>query len=271
MPPRPHPRKLFGVIVGLVAVILLCVGLTTSVANAHGQPSGPKPTIVLVHGAFADASSWNPVVTELLHEGYPVIASANPLRSVSGDSKYLSSVLATITGPIVLVGHSYGGAVITNAATGNANVKALVFIAAFAPDQGESLASIGAQFPNSDLGASILPRPAPDGTDLYINPNVFRNVFAADLPRSTAATMAVTQRPLSVNGFTEASGAPAWATIPSWYMVASNDRAIDPAAERFMAQRAHARTTEISSSHVAMLSHPAAVVRMIDDAARSTS
>ena len=263
-------RRGLSTVAGLVAAVLLCVGLVVSTADAHGRPSAAKPTIVLVHGAFADASSWTPVVTQLLRQGYPVIAPADPLRGMSSDSAYLASVLATISGPIVLVGHSYGGAVITNAATGNANVKALVYIAGFALDQGESLASIGAEFTDSDLGASILQRPASDGVDLYIDPSVFRQVFAADLPRATAASMAVTQRPLGVNGFTEATGAPAWAAIPTWFMVATNDRAIDPAAERFMAERAHAHTTEIRSSHIAMLSHPGAVVRMIVDAASST-
>src|SRR3954447_438910 len=240
MPYQRVVHRGLSAVAGLVAAVLVCVGLAVSVADAHGRPSPPKPTVVLVHGAFADSSSWNPVAAELLREGYPVIAPADPLRGVTSDSSYLASVLATITGPIVLVGHSYGGAVITNAATGNPNVKALVYVAGFALDQGESLASIGAQFTDSDLGASILQRPASDGVDLYIDPSVFRQVFASDLPRATAATMAVTQRPLGVNGFTEPSGAPAWATIPTWFMVAADDRAIDPAAERFMAERAHA-------------------------------
>ena len=270
MPSRPSLHRPLAVLAGLVAAMLLCFGFGTSLVEAHGRPARPKPTIVLVHGAFADASSWSLVATALMREGYPVIAPANPLHGVKSDSDYIASVLASITGPIVLVGHSYGGVVITNAAVGNPNVKALVYIAAFAPDQGESLASIGAQFPDSDLGASILQRATPGGVDLYIQSNAFRQVFAADLPRVVTTTMAAGQRPLGVDGFTETSGVPAWATIPSWFMVAGNDRAIDPAAERFMAGRAHAHTTEIRSSHVAMLSHPAAVVAMIDDAVRST-
>jgi len=183
--------------------VLTALGLVTSVglataSSASADPVArpdrdPQPTVVLVHGAFADSSSWNPVVAKLQRLGYPVLAAANPLRGLTTDSQYLASVMATVDGPVVLVGHSYGGAVITNAATGNANVKALVYIAAFALDQGESLASISAQFPDSDLGASILPRPYPGGTDLYIRPDLFRSAFAADLPRATTDVMAATQ------------------------------------------------------------------------------
>ena len=265
---RTVPRLLRALAGAIVAVLAL--GVAVPAADAGNRPSSPKPTVVLVHGAFADASSWNPVVARLQRLGYPVLVPANPLRGLSGDSHYLASVLATIDGPVILVGHSYGGAVISNAAVGNENVRALVFIAAFALDEGESLASISTQFPDSDLGAAILPRPTPDGTDLYIRPDVFRPVFAADLPRAATDVMAATQRPLADLGFGELSGPPAWATIPSWYMVAANDRAIDPAAERFMAQRAGAHTTVERSSHVAMLSHPDDVVRMIVDAARTT-
>ncbi len=179
---RTVPRSLRALAGAVVAVLALGVAVPAAAADAGNRPSSPKPTVVLVHGAFADASSWTPVVARLQRLGYPVLAPADPLRGLTSDSQYLASVLATVDGPVILVGHSYGGAVITNSATGNGNVKALVYIAAFALDQGESLASISTQFPNSDLGSSILPRPYPGGTDLYIRPDVFRSVFAADLP-----------------------------------------------------------------------------------------
>lgn len=264
-----HPRRLRSF--ALMAIAALTLAVAAPAASAHGPARPPLPTVVLVHGAFADSSSWNPVISELQREGYHVVAPANPLRGLTSDSAYLASVLAAIDGPIILVGHSYGGAVITDAATGNPNVKALVYIAAFAPDLGDSLASISQGYPNNDLGTSVLQRPYPGGVDLYINPAVFRPVFAADLPASTTAQMAVTQRPLGVAGFTDPSAAPAWKSVPSWYLVAANDRAIDPAAERFMAARAGAHTTEIRSSHVAMLSHPDAVVRLVNDAAHATA
>jgi len=246
----------------------------TAAASHHGD--GPKPTIVLVHGAFADASGWGGVITRLEERGYTVLAPANPLRGVATDSAYIASVLATITGPIVLVGHSYGGEVITNTATGNPNVKALVYIAAFAPDAGESAGGILAQFPGSMLTPANLilrPFPQPDGTtgtDAYINPAVFQQAFCADCSDVTAAVMAATQRPGALATLSEPSGVPAWKTIPSWYLVASQDHAIPPAAERFMATRMHARTVQIDSSHAAMVSHPGPVTDLILSAAQAT-
>ncbi len=245
----------------------------TSAASHHGD--GPKPTIVLVHGAFADASGWGGVITRLEQRGYTVLAPANPLRGVATDSAYIASVLATITGPIVLVGHSYGGEVITNAATGNPNVKALVYIAAFAPDAGESAGGILAQFPGSMLTPANLilrPFPQPDGTtgtDAYINPTVFREAFCADCSADTAAVMAAAQRPAALATLSEPSGVPAWKTIPSWYLVANQDHAIPPAAERFMAARMHAQTVQINSSHAAMVTHPGAVTDLILSAAKA--
>ena len=245
----------------------------TSAASHHGD--GPKPTIVLVHGAFADASGWGGVITRLEQRGYTVLAPANPLRGVATDSAYIASVLATITGPIVLVGHSYGGEVITNAATGNPNVKALVYIAAFAPDAGESAGGILAQFPGSMLTPANLilrPFPQPDGTtgtDAYINPTVFREAFCADCSADTAAVMAAAQRPAALATLSEPSGVPAWKTIPSWYLVANQDHAIPPAAERFMAARMHAQTVQINSSHAAMVTHPGAVTDLILRAAQA--
>ena len=183
-------------------------------------------------------------------------------------------MLATVTGPIVLVGHSYGGEVITNAALGNTNVKALVYVAAFGPDKGESVGSIGAQFPGGLSAANLTFRPFPQadgsmGLDGYINLADFRELFAADVPRELASVMAVSQRPASVATLGEPSGEPAWKTIPSWYLVAEQDRAIPPAAERFMAQRMGAHTIEIDSSHVAMISHPGAVTDLILSAVRA--
>ena len=249
---------------------------SAAAAGAAHHHSGVKPTIVLIHGAFADASGWAGVITRLQDRGYTVLAPANPLRSVAGDAAYIASVLATIPGPIVLVGHSYGGEVITNAATGNPNVKALVYVAAFAPEEGETAGALATRFPGSALTPENLilrPFPQPDGTtgtDAYINPTVFRSVFCADLPATTAAVMAASQRPGSLSTLGEPSGVPAWRTIPSWYLVANQDRAIPPAAERFMAARMGAHTIQIDSSHVAMISHPDVVTRLILDADRAT-
>ncbi|HEY7069480.1 MAG TPA: alpha/beta hydrolase [Acidimicrobiales bacterium] len=261
----------------IAAAVALVVTLTPAASSGQPAQSAPaaKPTIVLVHGAFADGSSWNDVIKRLQGDGYTVIAPANPLRDVAGDSAYVQSVLATIDGPVVLVGHSYGGAVISNA--GNApNVRALVYVAGFALDQGESLASINAQFPNNQLGPAIVPRPFPQpdgtmGTDLYVNPDQFRAVFAADVPAKQTALMAATQRPLSVAAVVGTSGPAAWKTVPTWYLVARKDLTIDPEAERFMAQRAGATTVEINSSHVAMVAHPNKVTDLIEAAATATA
>jgi len=242
-------------------------------AAAQPKPTA-KPTVVLVHGAFADAAGWTDVASILLCDGYQVLAPANPLRSVSADSTYLASILATLTGPLVLVAHSYGGMVITNAALGNPNVKALVYVAAFAPDQGETLQGLQLKYPGSKLGAAALdfrPYPTPDGAgsiDGYVKTDVFRDVFAGDLPRATTDVMAATQRPGDVHTLQEPSGTPAWKTIPSWYLVARNDNLIPPAAQRFMAQRAGSRVTEVNASHVAMISQPRITTDVIRKAAR---
>ena len=255
---------------GLLSLLLTFPLRAAGAANGDPPSGGPKPTIVLVHGGWADASSWDKVARRLQDHGYTVIAPANPLRGVQYDSAYLSSVLATISGPIVLVGHSYGGVVITNAATGNPNVKALVYVAAFAPDEGETVGQLLAMNPGSEAAPPNLTfRPYPGGVDVYITPSAFHSVFCADLPAKTAAAMAATQRPIDAAALGEPSGVPAWKTIPSWYLVASNDQAIPPATERFMAKRAGATTVEIASSHVAMISHPKAVTDLILDAARA--
>jgi pimeloyl-ACP methyl ester carboxylesterase len=274
---RKAPLVILTAIIGVTALSVpqASANLPTVSTTNVIQTNNPKPTIVLVHGAFADASGWTASIKQLSRQGYPVIAPANPLRGVAADSAYLASILATITGPIVLVGHSYGGEVITNAATGNPKVKALVYIAAFAPDKGETSGALASKFPGSMLTQDNLvfrPYPLADGTtgtDGYINPAVFHQVFCADLPAGEAAVMAATQRPGSVITLGEPSGIPAWKTIPSWYLVAKQDNAIPAAAERFMAKRMGAHTTEINSSHVAMISHPAVVTQLIQAAANS--
>jgi pimeloyl-ACP methyl ester carboxylesterase len=260
-------RAALSALIGVTLVTGLGVSAihTTSAAGAKATANaGPKPTIVLIHGAFADASGWSGVITRLENRGYSVLAPANPLRGVTADSTYIASVLATIKGPIVLVGHSYGGEVITNAAQGNPNVKALVYIAAFAPDLGETSGALAVKFPGSMLTKQNLTfRPFPGAVDGYITPRVFRKVFAADVPARTAAVMAFSQRPGAVSTLSEPSGIPAWKTIPSWYMVANQDHAIPPAVERFMAARMHAHIVRIDSSHAAMVSHPGAVTDLI--------
>ncbi|MEU4536794.1 alpha/beta hydrolase [Streptosporangium sp. NPDC023825] len=270
------PRRLLGI---LVAGCLLALGLPAAPATATGTATATataKPTVVLVHGAFADASGFNDMITLLQRAGFPVIAPANPLRDVAGDAAYISSVLDTIPGPIILAGHSYGGIVITNAARGHDNVKALVYLGAFAPDQGESALQLAGRFPGSKLGEALLPRhyPLPDGTmdgvDGYITADRFREVFAADLPAAKTRQMAATQRPGSVTGLSDGSGAPAWKTIPSWYLIPTRDNVIPPAAQRFMAGRAGSKVREIDSSHVVMTSHPAAATAVVLSAYAAT-
>lgn len=257
---------------------LLALSLTAPAATAAADEDGvqgARPTIVMVHGGWADSSGWNQEVTNLEQRGFPVLAPANPLRGLQSDAGYIRSVLQTIDGPIVLVGHSYGGAVITNAAVGVPNVKALVYIAAFAPDKGESLAQLVATNPGTQIVPDALTQRAypisggGTGTDLYLKKSVFREAFAADLPLEVTNQMQATQRPFSAEAFGSASGDPAWKTIPSWYMVARQDHAIPPATERFMAARAQATTVEVDASHVPMISQPEATTRLILQAVRS--
>src|SRR5258707_10532187 len=262
----------------LAVILTLGLGLsvTAAAAASNSDPGlSPKPTIVFVHGGWADSSNWNQEITNLERRGFPVIAPANPLRDLASDAAYIRSVLQTISGPIVLVSHSYGGAVITNAAVGVPNVKALVFIAAFAPDKGESLAQLVTMNPGSQIGPTTLdfrPYPLPDGgtgIDLYIKKSAFHDAFAGDLPLTVTDQMQATRRPFANAAFVASSAEPAWKTIPSWYMVARQDHAIPPATERFMAARAHATTVEVNASHVPMISQPEATTRLILQAARS--
>ncbi|MFJ9055529.1 alpha/beta fold hydrolase [Streptomyces sp. NPDC102409] len=269
--PRPSSRRRAVTAFALVGA-LACTPLTATAAAPTRTTAATKPTIVLEHGAFADASGWNPVIQSLHKRGYTVLAPANPLRGLADDTAYLKSFLATLTGPVVLVGHSYGGAVITGAATGDPDVKSLVYIAAYAPTEGESVAQATALGGGSSpLLQHVIARPfpgaAPGDADAYLDPAFFRQVFAQDLPASQAAQMAAAQRPAAFATLTQAAPAPAWRTIPSWYLVARDDRTIPPQAERAMAARAHARTVEIDSSHAAMLSHPRAVTDLILEAA----
>jgi pimeloyl-ACP methyl ester carboxylesterase len=249
--------------------ILTIVGVLLANAVAQAQPA--KPTVVLVHGAFADSSSWNGVVALLERDGYPVVAAANPLRSVKSDADSVRSLLATITTPVVLVGHSYGGMVISNAANGLSNVKALVYVAAFAPEAGENAGALVAKFPGSAVVPALAP-PVPlagGGHDLYVRQDKFHDAFAPDLPVGAAKIAAVTQRPITDVAFGEAASEPAWKTIPSWFVYGDHDTAIPPKLHAFMADRAHARGTAVvkGASHVVMISHAKAVAKVIEQAA----
>jgi pimeloyl-ACP methyl ester carboxylesterase len=260
----------------LLAMFLFAVLLAIAPLAGHAQENPMnKPTVVLVHGAFAESSSWNRVSAKLLEKGYPVIAIANPLRSVKGDAGYLASLLDSIHGPVILVGHSYGGTVITVAATGKSNVKALVYVSGLAPELGETASALVNKFPGSTLGPTLAPPVilADGSKDLYISQDKFHAQFAADLPVNETKLMAVTQRPIPEAAFNEPAGAPAWKTIPSWFLYASLDKNIPPAVHAFMAKRAGAKeAVEIKgASHVVMMSHPDALVKMIDEATVATS
>lgn len=233
--------------------------------------TGTTPTVVLVHGAFADASGWAGVIELLQAEGIPTFAPANPLRSVSSDAAYIASAVSQIPGPVLLVGHSYGGVVITNASPQTDNVIGLVYIAAFLPDEGESVQSLAAQATDSLLGNALRPADFPTATgevghELYIDQAAFHEVFCADLPAEQAAAMAVSQRPGADTGFGEPSGPAGWKTLPSWALIATGDKTIGVTGERFMAERAGAITTEVDASHVVMMSQPQAVADFIRSA-----
>lgn len=267
------------VVVGVLLATLLALAAAVVGPAVRGDAHGrgaPKPTIVLVHGAFADASGWADVQLRLQKRGYTVHAPANPLRGIQHDAESLRLFLDTIEGPIVLVGHSYGGAVVTNAATGDSDVEALVYIAAYALAEGESLIQaneLGGG--HTEIAEHLVLRPypgaPPDDADGYIDPAFFRELFAADLPRSVTEPMAYSQRPAAASALFTPSGPPAWAEIPSWYLVAGQDKTIPPEAERAMAARAGAVTREVRSSHVPMMSRPGVVENLILDAVRATS
>jgi pimeloyl-ACP methyl ester carboxylesterase len=262
------------VMLSAAALAAVCLTLILGSGDALAR-SGAKPTIVLVHGAFADASGFGAVTDRLQDRGYTVISPANPLRGPASDAAYIASVMRTIDGPIVLVAHSYGGAVITEAANLVSNVKALVYLDALALDAGESNLGITERFPNHFADA-LLPRPFPQpdgtqGTDLYIDPAKFHSLFAADVPAKVAARMASAQRPVSLAAAQETSTEPAWKTIPSWYLIGRQDKVIAPAAQRFMAKRAGAHTVAINSSHASYISHPGTVTKLIVQASRNVA
>jgi len=237
--------------------------MTASIAQST------KPTIVLVHGAFAESSSWNGVVAELHADGYPVVAVANPLRGVKSDADYVAGVVKNIKGPVVLVGHSYGGSVISNVK--ERNVKALVYVSAFSLDQGESSGEMSNRFPGSTLGQALAEPVAlaDGGKDLYIQQDKFGAQFAADVPANEAKLAASTQRPIVEAALGEASGAPTWKSLPSWHIYGDADKNIPPAAMAFMADRAKSSETVVlkGASHVPMISQPRAVARIIKHAA----
>jgi pimeloyl-ACP methyl ester carboxylesterase len=233
-----------------------------------------KPTVVLVHGAFADSSGFSGIFKELTVSGYDVVAPPNPLRSLAFDAAAIRAAVQAIDGPVVLVGHSYGGAVITQASAGLGNVTGLVYLAAFGLDEGESAASAQEPYPPSLLAANSYPTPydapgAPQGPDLYIKRDVFRETFCADLPVDVAELMGATQRPLSLAALTEKCTAAGWREHPSWFLVSEHDNAIPPDAERFFAERMKATTEEINGSHCAFISRPVAVASFISKALAS--
>jgi pimeloyl-ACP methyl ester carboxylesterase len=279
-------RRLFwrgGVVAGLVAVAGLVVAggtaaFASSSVTSHHAP-GPLPTIVLVHGAWANSGSWDGVVQRLQRDGYTVDVPPNPLQGLAYDPAYLADFLHTISGPIVLVGHSYGGAVITNAATGDTQVKALVYVDAFAPDQGQTIGQLASAVPGSCVVAAdpttifnLAPFPgAPAGVfDAYVKQSLFPSCFANGLPASEARMLAATQEPLSTIALSQKTGVPAWKTIPSWAVVGTADHVIPPAEQLAMARHAHAHITEVRAPHLSMISDPGVVTQVIIEAAQVT-
>ncbi len=272
-----------GVVAGLAALAGLAVvgsaaASTHSPAASH-HPSGPRPTIVLEHGAWANGASWNGVVRRLQADGYTVDVPPNPLMGLAFDPAYLADFLHTISGPIVLVGHSYGGAVITNAATGDKQVKALVYVDAFAPDQGQTIGQLVSSVPGSCVVATdpttifnLATFPgAPAGVfDAYYKQNLFPACFANGLPLRQARVLAATQEPLSTIALGQQSGVPAWKTIPSWAVVGTADRVILPALQLAMARHAHAHITKVRAPHLSMVSNPGVVTRVILKAVHAT-
>ena len=233
------------------------------------------PTVVLVHGAFADASSWTGVITRLQAENVPVTAPPNPLRGIAFDSAYTASVFEQIDGPVLAVGHSYGGAVITNAAANAKNVVGLVYVAAFAPDEGEMLGAVEAGSKDSVLNSALVPRQYPvnggSATEFSIDPPKTREAFAGDLSEDQAALIAAIQRPIAEAAFSEPNGSPAWKHLPSWAVVATGDKAAGADVVRSMAERAGATITEVDGSHVIMISQPQTVTNVILEAVKAVT
>ncbi|UBU14894.1 alpha/beta fold hydrolase [Nonomuraea gerenzanensis] len=251
------------------------IGALAIPGPAHAAAGPAKPTVVLEHGAFADASSWNGVIEELRKDGYPVVAAANPLRGPAQDAAALRSVLEHVKGPKILVGHSYGGSVISVAGANDPDVKALVYVAAFLPAPGETALELTNKFPGSTLPDALDPVPVKlpgggTGTDLYIKADKFRHQFAADVPAREAALMAATQRPIAQAALEEKTEAAAWRDKPSWDIVTTQDLNIPAEVQRFMAKRADAHVTEVRASHSVAVSHPKTVAGVIEKAARAT-
>ncbi|MFE7811307.1 alpha/beta fold hydrolase [Streptomyces sp. NPDC057433] len=282
---RHAARRALPLAVLLPAAALMAAGpsAASESVGGGGEPrEGAKPTIVLVHGAWADASCWNEVMRSLQAQGYPVVAASNPLRSLSGDADYLADRLKSIKGPVVLVGHSYGGAVITNAAAGNPNVRSLVYVAGFAPDQGETVLELIARHPGSHLtddpGAPVptaldaVPLGGgPEETDLYIKPDAFSDVFLSDrLDAARANAMAASQRPANAATSGQPSKGAAWKTIPSWSLVATDDRTIGTENLRFMAERAGSTTVEVDAPHAVPETNPDDVTDLVLQAAHGS-
>jgi len=247
----------------LVALAVLASATHLSAQSAR-HAAAAKPTIVLVHGAWADASGWYDVTRALQARGYKVVAVQNSLFSLAKDIETTQRVLAAQQGPVVLVGHSYGGAVITAAAAGNSNVKALVYVAAFAPDSGEALGALLQRYPDLGLGKALVPDAA---GFLYIDAARYPEVFANGLPLPQARAFATEQKPIAGSALGEPlTVAPAWKTVPSWYVVGTQDRAINPELERFMANRMHAHVTELPAGHLVFISRAQDVARIIESA-----
>ena len=274
-------RMMFTMAAGRVStafkqVARLFTGVAVLMVAVPGQAqTTQKPTIVLVHGAFNESSSWEGVIRLLLADGYPVIAEGNPLRGVNSDSSYLANLIDTIKGPVVLVGHSFSGMMITNAATGKNNVKALVYVSALAPDAGETAKDLLSKYPGGTSGSALGPPVPLEGGahELYVQQEKFHAQFAADVPAAKARIMAVTQRPIVDTAFGEPSGTPAWRSIPSWFIHGTGDKNLPVATVAFMAERAGAKkVVEIKgASHLILVSHPKETAKLIAEAASSVS
>ena len=272
------PRRLAAMSFALVLVALVWIGGGGQAAATRQASSDPPPTIVLVHGDWADASSWNGVIQRLQDRGFTVVAPPNTLRGPSQDAPYLASYLQTISGPIVLVAHSYGGFVITNAATGNPNVKALVYIDAFVPDENETaLDLVGGTTSCVTADGAFNPVPIDGGLDLYLRWEAmppyegFIGCFANGVDEETARVLAATQRPASAAQFTDPSGPPAWTTIPSWALLGTLDNVIPPDVQQTMYERAGAHIFKVKTGHLSLITRPDVVVRIILSAVEATT
>ncbi|WP_431955959.1 alpha/beta fold hydrolase [Nocardia lijiangensis] len=272
---RRTTRVLAALVAGIAGGSLAVACTANTVTHAGPIDDAPRPTIVLEHGAFADGSSWNDVIEKLREDRYPVVAAANPLRGPADDAAALRSLISHIDGPVILVGHSYGGSVISAAAAGNDKVKGLVYVAAFLPAPGETALELTNKYPGTTLPGTLNPVPftAVDGsagTDLYIQQDKFRAQFAADVPEDRAALMAATQRPIAQSALEEKATVAAWNEKPSWVIATTKDLNIPVEAQRFMADRAHAKVTEVDASHSVAVSHPDVVADVIEQAAAAT-